>query len=295
MHSAILDGLSQLDVIGCAILATTVATLALAMGLNWFAHARYRALARDLVQNGAGGGTFFHDVLNRIFRDAKEAALTSNEPNTQAIVEHSFQSELSPLLLAERFVRSATGLVIILGLLGTFYGLTSSIGRLIQLVSNDPGDVTDVTQAVTHGLTHAMSGMAVAFSNSLFGIGSAVILTVLGVFSNVTDRRTALMIQMELFLDGVLSHAAVHSGGGGTRVYRMDGTVAAFDASVARLEGAVSQFEGALQAFATSTRDFREFNMHLKDNVQRMSLAFGDLSESLRTELGALRDDGGRR
>jgi methyl-accepting chemotaxis protein len=292
MHGAILEGLSHVDAIGWAILASTVATLVIALGLSLVAHARYGALMGDLSRNGAGPTKFSHDVLNRILRDARDAAEVSKEPNVQAILEDSFQSELKPLLLAERFVRSATGLVIILGLLGTFYGLTSSIGRLIQLVSSDPGDVTDVTQAVTHGLTHAMSGMAVAFSNSLFGIGSAVVLTVVGVFFNVTDRRTALLVQMELFLEGVLSQASTASGRG-ARVDRLEHTVAAFDASVARLEGAVSQFDGALQVFAGSTRDFREFNMHLKDNVQRMSLAFGDLSESLKAELGTLRD--GRR
>jgi hypothetical protein len=66
------------------------------------------------------------------------------------------------LLLAERFVRAATGLVIILGLLGTFYGLTSSIGRLVQLVAGDTGGVSDITQGVTTELTQALSGMAVA-------------------------------------------------------------------------------------------------------------------------------------
>src|SRR5208283_5233551 len=45
------------------------------------------------------------------------------------------------------------------------------------------------THAVTSGLTQALTGMAVAFSNSLVGIVSAVVLTVLGVVSNVTDRR----------------------------------------------------------------------------------------------------------
>jgi len=35
---------------------------------------------------------------------------------------------------------------------------------------------------------------------------------------------------------------------------------------VARLDGAVARFESALQTFATTTRDFHEFNVHLKDN-----------------------------
>jgi hypothetical protein len=50
--------------------------------------------------------------------------------------------------------------------------------------------------------------MAVAFSNSLVGILSAVVLTMLGVLSNVSDRRTAVMIQIETYLDRMLGSAA---------------------------------------------------------------------------------------
>jgi len=50
--------------------------------------------------------------------------------------------------------------------------------------------------------------MSVAFSNSLVGILSAVILTVLGILSNVSDRRTAVMIQIETYLDRMLGSAA---------------------------------------------------------------------------------------
>jgi hypothetical protein len=47
------------------------------------------------------------------------------------------------------------------------------------------------------------------------------------------------------------------------------------------------RFEAALQTFATTTRDFHEFNLHLRDNVQRLSLTFADLSNSLKAQLGA--------
>jgi hypothetical protein len=44
--------------------------------------------------------------------------------------------------------------------------------------------------------------------------------------------------------------------------------------------------------FSATTRDFREFNFHLKDNLQRMSLSFGDLSETLKEHTRALRPRG---
>jgi hypothetical protein len=300
MPNSILDALSLVGVGGALIIAATVTSLVLAIGANLYLRARYTSLARDLERATDLQAPFSHSVLNRIVKDARRARARSFDVNTQAIVDDCFQSELGALLLAERFVRSSTGLVIILGLLGTFYGLTSSIGQLVGLVSGEVDVSTDVNQSVTQGLTHALSGMSVAFSNSLFGILAAVVLTILGVFSNVTDHRTAVMVQIENHVDRLLAGESDDSemthpmpgGSAGPRAEVLARVVEGFGESVVRLENAVSDFDSALQRFAGSTRDFREFNLHLKDNVQRMSLSFGDLSEALKTELGALK--GGR-
>lgn len=285
--NTILDGLGLVDSTGLAILATTVLSLLLAIAVNLRLRARYAAMERDLERNGGVDPTFDHAVLNHAVRDAKDAARRPAEPNTQAIVEDRFAAELRPLLLGERFVKAATGLVIILGLLGTFYGLTLSIGKIVHLVSAETGGGADVVQGVSTGLTQALSGMAVAFSNSLVGIVSAVVLTVLGVVSNPTDRRVGVMARVETLLDRVVAEG--RTARGDTPAER---AVAGFGDTVTRLEEVVARFESALQAFSTSTRDFREFNAHLKDNVQRMSLSFGDLSDTLKTQIGALRNGG---
>jgi methyl-accepting chemotaxis protein len=296
MPSSILDALSLVGAGGAIIIAATLTTLIVGVAANLYLRARYARLQRDLEQT-RDGATFSHRVLNRILEDAREARRRSHEVNTQVIVEDRFQSELRSLLFAERFVRSSTGLVIILGLLGTFYGLTSSVGQLVGLVSGDVDVGSDASQSVTQGLTHALSGMSVAFSNSLFGILAAVLLTILGIISNVTDRRHAVMIQVENHIDRLLARefqASAPAGGAsvGGRADALSHIVEGFDKAVQRLENAVADFDGALQKFATSTRDFREFNLHLKDNVQRMSLSFGDFSETLKNEIGALK--GGR-
>jgi hypothetical protein len=298
MPGAILDGLLVVDVTGWAILATTATTTLSAVLLTLVVRARYAGLERDLRDNGVPDRRFSSDLLTRIAREGERALRGSRNANVQAIIEEAFQSDLKTLLLAERFLKSATGLVIILGLLGTFYGLTLSIGRLVHLVSADQAAVSDVAQAVTGDLTRALSGMAVAFSNSLVGIGSAVILTVLGVFANVADRRVGLMLRIETYLDWRVHEASNaetatlerrHGASIGVDADRIHRTVVAFGESAARLDGAVTRFESALQAFATTTRDFREFNLHLKDNVQRMSLCFGDLSETLQAHADALK------
>jgi hypothetical protein len=73
----------------------------------------------------------------------------SREPDLRAIVEDRFHSEFRPWLVLERFVRAAGALVLVFGLLGAFYGLTLSIGRLVQLVAADTGGAGDVAQALT--------------------------------------------------------------------------------------------------------------------------------------------------
>lgn len=274
MIKTISAGLGLLDTTGLSILAVTLATLLLGFLVNLWLRGRYASLDRELRAASTSERPVRHPVLRNIFRDASDAAAHSGEPNVQAIIEDRFQSDLRGMLFGERFLRSATGLVIILGLLGTFYGLTLSIGRIVQLVSGDAATTTDIGSGVSQGLSHALAGMAVAFSNSLVGVLAAVILTILGILSNVSDRRTALMVQIETFLDRTLQ--------------RQPASVVIPD-SIARLDAAVARFDTALQSFASSTRDFHEFNLHLKDNVQRLSLTFADLSETLKAHTGALR------
>jgi methyl-accepting chemotaxis protein len=301
MPGAILDGLSLVDASGYVIIAAIVASLVASIAANLFIRARYASMSQDLRKSRTGDEPFAHPVLNRIVRDARDAARRRpREVNTQAIIEENFQSQLGWLLLGERFIRSATGLVLILGLSGTFYGLTLSIGKLSRLLSIEGAKVSDIANSLTTGLTQALSGMSVAFSGSLFGIVSAIVLTVFGVFSNLTDRRTALMVQIEAYLD----HAFGAAAGDATFApsprpsavsgdEKLERIVVDFGQSVARLEGAVADFDAALQKFANSTRDFREFNLHLKDNVQRMSLSFGDFSETLKVQIGALKSTNG--
>ncbi|HEX7508766.1 MAG TPA: hypothetical protein VF550_18485 [Polyangia bacterium] len=279
MTNTMLSGLSLIDMTGLAILGTTLTALVLGIVANFWLRARYAGLEKDLQRAAGAEANFAHPVLRHILRDTSEATGRSREVNTQAIIDDRFQSDLRPMLLAERYIRSATGLVIILGLLGTFYGLTLSIGKIVHLVGAETTGATDVAQGVSQGLTNALSGMSVAFSNSLVGILSAVILTVIGILSNVSDRRTAVMIQIETYLDRL---RAQRPGVGGAA------DLTGFGPAIALLDGAVARFESALQGFASTTKDFHDFNVHLKDNVQRLSLTFADMSDSLKTQLATV-------
>jgi hypothetical protein len=254
MPNAILDGLSLVDSTGRLILAANVAALLAGLGAHAVLRARYAAIERDLERHAEPSPRFTEPVLDRIVRDVEARVSQSAEANTQAVIEDAFQSELKPLLVAERFVRAATGLVLVLGLLGTFYGLTLSIGKLAHLVSADTAAVGDVAQTLTYGLTQALAGMAVAFSNSLLGVAAAVVLTVLGVVNNVTDRRTALMVRVETFVDRLLPVRSAAPDDPRS-------AVAAFGEVVARLEATVARFDSALERVVASTKGLREVEL----------------------------------
>lgn len=304
MWNALAGSLTLLDFSGYVIIASIIVLLIAGIGVTVLLRARYATIERDLTRNAGPNPTFASPVLSRIVDNVREAAgRNTGEINSQAIIDHAFQSELKSQLVGERFVRSSTGLMIILGLVGTFYGLTLSIGKLVALVSADLSDSSEITEALIQGLTRALSGMSVAFTTSLVGILAAIVMTLLGVFANVSDRRTAVMVQIEAFLDNVLlcalrspgqetsTRAAASPAGSSAGVLpeNLERLVEGFGMHVGKLEGAVGQFEAALQSFSTTTRDFREFNLHLKDNVQRMSLSFGDLSETLKAHVRDLK------
>ena len=294
MQHEIFGSLALVGTSGAVIIGATLFVLFLSIGLNLYVRGRYSALAVDLEDHKRPDRPFTNHVLNRILEDSRDAKnRQGRDANIQAIIEHHFHGELGGLMLGERFIRSGVGLVIILGLVGTFTGLTLSVGQLVNMIGENPARGIDVADVVTGGLTKALSGMSVAFSCSLFGIASAIVLTLFGVLSNPTDRRLGLMVAVEAHLDRILSLPVEVGGSAGAagatpESEHLAQIVNDFSTAVAGLETAVMQFGAALQTFAGTTRDFREFNLHLKDNVQRMSLSFADASEAVKHHVHTL-------
>ncbi|MFV8835099.1 flagellar motor protein MotA [Aquisalimonas sp.] len=71
------------------------------------------------------------------------------------------------------------GLLIFLGLLGTFWGLLDTlggIGRVISGLSVGGGDATELFEQLRTGLEEPLAGMGTAFSSSLFGLAGALVL-----------------------------------------------------------------------------------------------------------------------
>ena len=75
--------------------------------------------------------------------------------------------------------RYLIGLLVFLGLLGTFWGLLrtiGSIGTTIQGLDPGGGDTNAVLNSLKAGLSAPLAGMGTAFSSSLFGLSGSLVL-----------------------------------------------------------------------------------------------------------------------
>ncbi len=88
--------------------------------------------------------------------------------------------------------RYLIGLLVFLGLLGTFWGLLQTIGSIgdtIQSLDPRSGDANDVLDALKSGLKSPLDGMGTAFSSSLFGLSGALVLGFLDLQAGRAQNR----------------------------------------------------------------------------------------------------------
>jgi uncharacterized protein YneF (UPF0154 family) len=92
---------------------------------------------------------------------------------------------------ARDILRYMTGLLVFLGLLGTFWGLietVSSVGSVIQGLKAG-GDAAGMFDTLREGLAAPLSGMGISFSSSLFGLAGSLVLGFLDLQSSQAQNR----------------------------------------------------------------------------------------------------------
>jgi hypothetical protein len=87
--------------------------------------------------------------------------------------------------------RYMTGLLIFLGLLGTFWGLietVTSVGSMINSLK-PAGDAAATFDQIKEGLSAPLSGMGISFSSSLFGLAGSLVLGFLDLQTSQAQNR----------------------------------------------------------------------------------------------------------
>ena len=84
-----------------------------------------------------------------------------------------------------------TGLLVFLGLLGTFWGLIETVGSVGKVIDGLKvgGDAGALFDTLKEGLAAPLGGMGISFSSSLFGLAGSLILGFLDLQSSQAQNR----------------------------------------------------------------------------------------------------------
>jgi hypothetical protein len=87
--------------------------------------------------------------------------------------------------------RYMTGLLVFLGLLGTFWGLIVTVGSVGNVINSLKvgGDAEAVFESLREGLAAPLSGMGISFSSSLFGLAGSLVLGFLDLQMSQAQNR----------------------------------------------------------------------------------------------------------
>ncbi len=249
---------------------------------------------------------FMNDVIDN-FNEALNQNI--DQVNTLAIIEKNMNFHFKTVNLGERFLKRVVSLMIILGLLGTFYGLIISINELITLLATT--DQSVALGDITSGLISSIKGMSVAFITSMFGIAASILTSVISILFGLNDDRESLIVHIEEYLDNKLMISsnglgAVDEHGNTALSLSFDrfnealtnnlknvaeditkqiaGAAEDMVTTTKLIDQSVGKFDESLNNFSDNVRDFTEFNHHLKSNIQRLSISFDNFKQQMDTE-----------
>ena len=162
--------------------------------------------------------------------------------------------------------RYMTGLLVFLGLLGTFWGLietVSSVGGVIQGLKAT-GDAGSMFDSLREGLAAPLGGMGISFSSSLFGLAGSLVLGFLDLQSSQAQNR--FYTELEDWLSTTVYDQAAEPVSGGAGEVR---------GAMERLREAVEESRGSKASAAA---------------MSNLAEAIQSLVHHMRTEQQMIRD-----
>lgn len=148
--------------------------------------------------------------------------------------------------------RYLTGLLIFLGLLGTFWGLlltVSSVSDVIGTMSVGSGDLNALFEQLKSGLAKPLRGMGTAFSSSMFGLSGALVVGFLDLTAGQAQNR--FFNELEEWLAGLtrLSSGALGAEGEGSIPLYVQALLEQTAENMENLQSVISRGEeGRMQA-----------------------------------------------
>ena len=176
---------------------------------------------------------------------------------------------------AREITRYITSLLIFLGLLGTFYGLATSVPAIVETIRSltpQEGETgADVFVRLQSGLEDQMGGMGIAFASSLLGLAGSLIVGLLELFAGHGQNR--FYRELEEWLSSI------------TRV--------GFSSGDAEGTGEASIFGEALEHMIGQMDRLNAVFYEAEERRQQLEGQIGDLANALNQLTAQMSRDGG--
>jgi len=188
--------------------------------------------------------------------------------------------------------RYLTGLLVFLGLLGTFYGLletVTSVGSVINALDVTQGDSASLFTNLREGLVAPLSGMGTAFSSSLFGLSGSLVLGFLDL--QTSQAQNAFYTDLEDWMTSMteLDHpvTAMQASAGGPDMQ------AVIERLGANMQSQNSS-QNAIRAMAELARGIDGLVKHMRteqDDLRRYITEQGETNKKLRDLIEAMLEE----
>jgi hypothetical protein len=216
-----------------------------------------------------------------IFRDRVGPMATS--PTVMRSLLDSIATRLDE---ARDLSRYMTGLLIFLGLLGTFWGLIETVGSVGKVIDGLKvgGDAGAIFDALKEGLAAPLGGMGISFSSSLFGLAGSLVLGFLDLQTSQAQNR--FYIELEDWLSTTVRDfdgaGAAHAGDAvstsqiGDAIEKLKDAIAeagsgrAATAAMASLAEAIHGLVNHMRAEQQMIRDWAQAQAHQHREMQRV-------------------------
>jgi hypothetical protein len=186
----------------------------------------------------------------------------------------SIQSRIGESHEISRYI---VGLLVFLGLLGTFWGLldtVTTVGAAISELQVTGGDAAAMFGDLKRSLQEPLSGMGTAFSSSLFGLAGSLVLGFLELQAGQAHNR--FVNELEEWLSGITKlSSGVGSSEGGE-------SVSAY--TQALLEQTADSLDSLQRTIASGEEERDNINRNLMQLTERVST----LTDQMRTEQSVL-------
>ncbi len=224
-------------------------------------------------------------------RGGAQARFTLSTLATRSLLD-SIGSRLDE---SREVARYMTGLLIFLGLLGTFWGLLRTIGAVsgvIQHMSIGTNDLAQLFDQLKSGLAEPLNGMGIAFSASMFGLSSALVLGFLDLTAGQAQNR--FFNELEEWLAGLtrLSSGAFAEGEGSVPVY-VQALLEQTAENMESLQGMLARGEDGRAQASQTVLALAERMAALTDTMrasQQLMLRIGEAQQSVAPVLQRLAD-----